>query len=111
MIRGLAGGLGRRDVRDALGQLLADPATTQIELLAAISGRAWELLGESSYLQSYLERLAENEHGQDAFSQCVSDLLSVPVLTDKVRAQFRDPKLSQRAREAFGNMTSQTTTT
>ncbi len=111
LIRGLAGGLAHAEVRQMLGGVLGDPANTDIELLAAVSGRAWELLGDKTYLRDYLERLVDNEHGQAAFNQCVSDLLSLPTLAGTVREQFRDPSLSHRVREAFGNLTGQTQTT
>ncbi len=111
LIRGLAGGLLHTEVRNRLGGILGDPANTHIELLAAVSGRAWELLDDKTCLRAYLERLVDNEHGQAAFNQCVSDLLSLPTLAGTVREQFRDPTLSHRVREAFGTMTGQTPAT
>ena len=105
LLRGLSAGVDRPDVTEAIGAILRDPVGRHIEVLAAISGRAWELLLEPSMLQLFLWRLVENEHGQAAFEHCIGDLLSLPQLAHPVRSALRSPDQSAEIRAAFAQMT------
>lgn len=105
VLRGLSASVDRPGVAEAIGATLRDPVGGHIEVLAAISGRAWELLLEPSMLQLFLQRLVENAHGQAAFEHCVSDLLSLPQLADPVRSALRSPDQSTELRAAFARMT------
>jgi hypothetical protein len=105
LIRGLsaAGSTGASDgypIRTILGH----PAGNNIEILAAISGRAWETLDDPELLDAYLQRLAENDHGQAAFGHCVGDLLSLPSLAVTVRQALRSPGQAPAVRNAFARM-------
>jgi len=84
--------------------ILSHPAGNNIEILTAISGRAWEALDDQGRLDDFLRRLAENDHGQAAFEHCISDLLSLPSLADKVRGALRSPEQPAAVREAFARM-------
>ncbi|MBT8430295.1 MAG: DUF3549 family protein, partial [Gammaproteobacteria bacterium] len=88
--------------------ILGHPAGNNIELLAAISGRDWETLDDPELLDIYLQRLAENDHGQAAFEHCIGDLLSLPSLADKVRQAMRSPRQAAAVRDAFARMKSGT---
>jgi len=92
-------------VRAAIIELLDTPLGRQIEILAAISGRAWEALAEPALLKTYLENLACNDNGQAAFEHCLDDLLSLPSLTGSVRSALRDDSQSDALRRAFARMT------
>ena len=87
-----------------LEDLLAHPRGGQIEILAALSGRAWEALGHAPLLNAYLRRLATGDAEHGGFAACVSDLLSLPDLTDRVRKALRDPGQHEDVRAAFGKM-------
>jgi hypothetical protein len=109
LIRGLsaAGSTGASNgypIRTILGH----PAGNNIELLAAMSGRDWETLDDPELLDIYLQRLAENDHGQAAFEHCIGDLLSLPSLADKVRQAMRSPTQAAAVRDAFARMKSGT---
>ena len=75
-----------------------------IEVLVAISGRAWELLAEPELQRSFLQRIATNTHGQAAFRQCVDDLLSLPSLAADLRRTLRDEDAPAEIRLAFSRM-------
>jgi len=109
LVRGLSAGVeSDASVAQTLQTTLEHPVGKNIEILAAISGRAWETLTEPKFLDSYLQRLVENDHGQTAFEHCISDLLSLPALADRVRRALRSPGQSPRVREAFAVMTADT---
>jgi hypothetical protein len=104
LARALAGTVDATDVRRRLLGLLEHPAARDIEILAALSGKAWEALLDRSLLDRFLDRLADNNHGQPAFEACLDDLLSVPEMTTPVRMALRDPGQSNKVRTAFGRM-------
>lgn len=104
LVRGLSSEAGSAAVQDGLAAVLASSSGRNIEVLAAISGRAWEALSDD-LLGAWLEALAHNDHGQAAFSQCISDLLSLPSMAGPVRAALRSPERSAAARSAFAAMT------
>ncbi len=104
LIRAFSGDLGDDRTTALFGRVLEHGSASSIEILAALSGRTWELLRQGDLLNRYLERLAGNDHGQDAFTHCVSDLLSLPELAGDVRQALRDPTQSDAVREAFGRM-------
>ncbi|HPQ26308.1 MAG TPA: DUF3549 family protein [Gammaproteobacteria bacterium] len=105
LIRGLSGSVDRASQVVALKTVLAHPIGSNIEILAAIAGRAWESLGDDALLHTYLQRLAHNDHGQPAFEHCVRDLLSLPALADQVRGTLRSAGQTNEVREAFTRMT------
>ena len=109
LVRSLSAG-GSADVSftQALHDILRHPVGNNIEVLAAISGRAWEALSEPAFLDAYLQRLAENDHGQTAFEHCIGDLLSLPALADMVRQALRSPGQSTEVKKAFATMTANT---
>ncbi len=73
-----------------------------IEVLAALSGRAWEWLRDDQIRMLFLERLAENNAGQDAFNQCMTDLLFMPGMRAPLLASVRDPQRSNKLSNAIG---------
>jgi len=58
---------------------------SNIEVLAAIAGRAWQMLHDADFCDSYLAALAASDSGQEAFDHCLEDLLFIPELKKPVR--------------------------
>jgi hypothetical protein len=104
LIRALAREVGSAAVDQRLQDVLDHRLARDIEVLAALSGKAWEALLNRSLLDRFLARLADNSHGQAAFEACLDDLLSVPTLSDPIRAALRDPLQPDHVRSAFGRM-------
>ena len=93
------------DQQQALIQaVLEAPCGNHIELLSAISGRAWEQLLEPACGLQYLERLAGNSAGQEAFNLCMADLLYIPGMREPMLSLMRNPKRSQQLSAAIGNL-------
>ena len=94
------------ETQNALYQrALASHLGNQIELLAAIAGRAWQCLLSPELAKLYLEKLAENDHGQEAFNQCLSDLLAMPGLQQPLLDVVRNEARSDSLAKAFQSMT------
>ncbi|MES9960079.1 MAG: DUF3549 family protein [Sedimenticola sp.] len=88
--------------RELIEAVLAHPCANRVEPLAAISGRAWEILQEETIRRNYLERLAENCEGQEFFNQCLSDLLFLPGMRAPLLGALRDPERSEQLSQAIG---------
>lgn len=84
--------------------ILEAPCGNHIEILAALSGRAWEWLKNDQVRMLFLERLAENNAGQDAFNQCLADLLFMPGLRGPLLESVRDPERSNQLSAAIGEL-------
>lgn len=75
-----------------------------IHLLAAIAARNWEVLKEPNMAQRFVEALAENSLGLDAFSQVMADLLALPGMRPVLLGQLRAPERSTAVTIAVGHM-------
>ena len=91
-------------------QVMRSTLASHIEILAAISGRAWELLTNPKNASLYLEALTRVSSGQAVFNSCLADLLAIPSLRAPILQAIRDPKRSPALATAFGNMLQQLST-
>jgi len=94
-------------IRQMVEQTLQHPVAGQnIEVLATISGRLWQVLEQSELCQLFLEKLAINEAGQQGFSHIVADAMYMPGLREPVmaalRSESRSPALSAAVGQMFG---------
>jgi hypothetical protein len=103
-IRGCARSRSQTLQLELVRTILESEAGNHIEILAAISGRCWELLQQEELRLLFLERLAVNNAGQDAFNQCLSDLLFVPGMREPLLASVRNPNRSERLATAIGTL-------
>lgn len=101
-IRGSARSSAPTLQRKLIRQILDAPDGNHIEILTAISGRAWEQLLDSGIRHLFLERLAENSAGQEAFNLCLADLLYLPGMRQPILTAVRDPDRSERLSNAIG---------
>lgn len=104
LIRGLAGSAENDSTQQAVLAIVDCEQTGDIEELVAISGRAWRLLENPALLQRFAQRLATSSHGHEVFRHCIDDLLSLPVLADRVRQSLRSPDAPAEVRLAFERM-------
>jgi hypothetical protein len=104
LVRGMALRAREAEVQSGLSDLLERPAGGEIELLAAIAGRSWECLEQPQILRRFLQRLADNSHGQPVFEHCVNDLLSLPALAGAVRAALHADDAPVEVSAAFDRM-------
>ena len=101
-IRALAGCTDFQLRQSLIRQVLAEPYGTDIEILAAISGRCWEDLQEREICRLFLECLASNTHGQSGFAHLLKDLLAIPGMREPLMQGLRDPNRSEALAQAMG---------
>ncbi len=95
-------GKGLREA--AVQRALGSPHRHDINLLAAIAARLWEALTDEQLAHDYVEALAVNNLGQEAFTQIMADLLYIPGMRPSLLAQLRNPERSAALSQAVGAM-------
>lgn len=89
-----------------VSNILGGAHARQIEILAAVAARHWEVLQQAELAQQFVEHLAVNTLGQAAFNQVMSDLLYLPGMRAPLLCQLRNPErtnaLSQAVSGLFG---------
>lgn len=93
-------GLAVQAVTAALDSTLG----TDIHVLAAIAARNWEVLKEAKMAQRFVEALAQNSLGHDAFAQVMGDLLTIPGMRASLLGQLRSAERSEALSAAVGHM-------
>lgn len=94
-IRGLSSSTDSKAVISVLQATLARPVGQNVEVLAAIAGRCWHALQDDALRLAFLEALAANEAGQQAFDSILTDLLFMPELRQPLKADFGHPQRSK----------------
>jgi len=79
---------------------LKSSVASEIEILAAISGRSWVDLENSEILQRFVENLAQQE--QQAFNAIVADLIMIPGMRERILGVMRSENRSQEMAQKFG---------
>ncbi|MDJ0808366.1 MAG: DUF3549 family protein [Gammaproteobacteria bacterium] len=109
-IRGLALAPAGGDKHYIFRKLLTHGIARHSDILAAISGRVWEILLEGQIRDHYLDRLAENDQGQELFDQLLSDLLYLPdtrrTILESLRREERTPQLDKAVGNFFNQLKS-----
>lgn len=104
LLRAFAGSEAR-GLRDAAVEaVLHSPHARDINLLAAIAARNWEALQQPTLARAFVEALAGNTLGQDAFTQVMADLLYIPGMRGPLLAELRNPERSEALSAAVGTM-------
>ncbi len=83
-------------------QVLASDVARRSDILAAISGRAWEMLLDERIRDQYLACLAQNDQGQHFFNNILSDLLFVPATRSAMLSSLRNKHRPKSLATAIG---------
>ncbi len=102
-IRGLSHSTDRNTVTATIMSVLKTPAGQNVEVLAAIAGRAWETLENPALRFLFLENLALCEAGQQAFDSIMADLLFLPKLRPLLKEDFHKPERTEKLATAIGH--------
>lgn len=89
LVRALTGTRSENMRRDLLMLVLESSIGKEIEILAAISGRAWDDLRQNELLERFVLNLASQD--QMAFNAILADLMMIPDMKELVLAQMRMP--------------------
>ncbi|MCG8489657.1 MAG: DUF3549 family protein [Chromatiales bacterium] len=103
VIRGISQSNATDHRNELILKVLEHPVSTRSELLVAISGRAWECLSEPQISERFLQRLADNEVGQELFDGVLSDLLYMPTSRAWLQSSLRNPQRSEQLNSAISH--------
>ncbi len=79
-------------------KLMASPHGQNIEVLAAIAGRAWQALQTPHLLTTYIQQLA-NSQTQSVFNTLLDDIIPLPAMRPLIMTAFKqsqDPVVNQK---------------
>lgn len=85
--------------------ILQHEQAKDIEVLASISSRCTEDLS-AELLHAYLEALAQNNQGQEAFNALIGELMLQPGMREHILTAFRKPERSEVLSSAIGALMS-----
>lgn len=89
LVRGLSDSKPENVRKEALFEVLNSQLSLEIEVLAAISGRAWKDLAAIDLLTIFISTLAQQD--QAAFNAILADLMMIPGMREPVLALLRSP--------------------
>ena len=90
LIRALSASQPETARKEFLSNVLSTLFASEIEVLAAISGRAWKDLASLDLLSAFVGRLADQD--QAAFNAILADLMMIPGMREPVLAIMRSPE-------------------
>lgn len=101
LITALVRGLSRTSSSTHLQQMFTlvignKAAAHQIDMLAAIAGRAWQQLEDSASAILFLQALAKNSAGESAFITIMKDLLAIPSLRKPLLAAAEEAEIDEK---------------
>ena len=85
---------------NAWDKVLSSTMASEIEILAALSGRAWLDLKDESLFKVFLTRLADCN--QEQFNILLFDLMAIPTMRDPILKVMRLPERSKNLEEKIG---------
>ncbi len=101
-LRAIAGCPDQNLRQTFIRQTLTKDYASDIEVLAAISGRSWNDLKNDEICRLYLASLANNTSGQSGFTHLLMDLLAIPGMREPVLQALRDPERPAELAQAMG---------
>jgi hypothetical protein len=100
LLRGLSNSAVKSIRYQAWWLILNSKLATNIELLAILSGRAWQDLQDEKLFNAFLEALAQCNEKQ--FFILLVDLLAIPTMKASILAALRSPKRSEQLAQRIG---------
>ncbi len=97
LVRSLSASLPASKRRELILNVISSSYSEDIEVLVAISGRAWQDLGESELLTPFIDKLSLQN--QDAFNAVLIDLMMLPDMKQRVLKVLRSEDRSQQLSE------------
>lgn len=107
LIRGISFATRATQRQQMFEAVMNHPLSSQLELLAAISGRAWELLRQDEQMARFAEALSADTVSQAEFNECITDLLRLPGFRGPVLGAVRRADRSDQLAGRFHNMMQQ----
>lgn len=102
ILRGISHSEDTETLNQTIQSVLDHSAGKDVEVLAAIAGRAWETLNNPLLRSNFLENLAHCAAGQQAFNSILADLMFMPDLRQVLLQDFRNSQRSETLDAAIG---------
>lgn len=102
LVRGVSLSRSKSLHDEMLNAALATDKATQEAVLPAIAARSWEWLETPANAERYLAQLAEMP--AETFNGCLTDLLFMPKLRERLLAVIRSPQRPDKLAGAFNNL-------
>ncbi len=90
LIRALSSSKEEATRQQVLKQILIMDVAKEIEVIAAIAGRAWQDITQKELLPLFIQALAHQE--QDAFNVILIDIMGIPEMRNPVLKVLRSPE-------------------
>ncbi len=103
-LRGVSNAPAKGLLNNMIEQTLHHDCSRDIEVLAVIAGRCWQVLKQPHLAYLFCEQLAQNNAGQAAFSQLLADLLFIPEMREPIMQALRSSERSEALSVAVGEM-------
>lgn len=100
LIRAISSSKGKQIRQDIIAQLLQSDITKEIEVIAAIAGRAWQDITEEKLISPFMEALSHQE--QEAFTVILVDIMSIPNMREPILKALRNPERSKQLSKRIG---------
>lgn len=100
LIRSISSRPSDKEKTELLMDVLESSVASEIEVIAAISGRSWRDLENKELLSLFVEKLSLQE--QMAFSAILADLIMIPGMRDLILASMRSENRSSELAQRFG---------
>ena len=100
LIRALSSSKGEKKRQEIIKGILNNEIAKEIEVIAAIAGRAWQDITQDHLLPSFMEALAQQE--QDAFTVVLIDIMGIPGMKEPILKALRNPERSQQLSKRIG---------
>ena len=101
LLRALSSSEAKAERHRLYTEVLSSDCKKEIEVITAISGRAWQDLKEDSLMLLFLESAALQE--QEVFNILLVDLMTIPDMRPKVLAGLRNPERSTDLSKRIGS--------
>lgn len=100
LIRAISSSKGEKGRQEIILTTLKSEAAKEIEVIAAIAGRAWQDITQDHLLPFFMEALAHQE--QDAFTIILVDIMGIPEMRESILKALRNPERSSQLAKRIG---------
>ena len=100
LVRAISSSKGEKVRRQIIANLLQTEVIKEIEVIAAIAGRAWQDITQEALITPFMEALAHQEQG--AFTVILVDIMGIPNMREPILKALRNSKRSHLLSKRIG---------
>ncbi|RTZ62656.1 MAG: hypothetical protein DSZ29_08010 [Aquificaceae bacterium] len=100
LVRAISSSKGEQARKKIIFDLLQTDIAKEIEVIAAIAGRAWQDITQEDLILPFMEALAHQE--QDAFTVILVDIMGIPNMREPILKALRNPERSNLLSKRIG---------